>query len=312
MRCLALAMALQAKGAHCVFVVGPEGVAILHRFGGGFDCDIAQDEVARLARLNALGAEAVVVDDYTLGADFERALSASAVMAIDDLADRDHAVQLLLDPAYGRVADHYAARAPGVKLLLGPAYALLRPGFERKSRLVPDTLARLFVSFGLSDVEGVTGRLVHRLLALAPETVIDVAVADGAQSLPVLRDLAAADPRLALHIDAASAPLMRAADAGVGAGGAMTWERRAVGLPSLAVIVAENQRPGIEALAREGVLLAVDLKAPTFETDFDAAFAKLQIPAQRRVMIDSPHAPCDGRGAERAARALLEAIASRG
>ena len=311
-RCLALALALKAKGARCVFVAGPDGAAILQRFGAGFDCIVTPDDPARLARLNALGAEAAVLDNYALGAGFEGALSAPVVMAVDDLADRDHAVQLLLDAAYGRAAADYTARAPGAKLLLGPDYALLRPGFERQPRPVPDTLARLFISFGLSDVEGVTARVVRRLLALAPDAAIDVAVADGAQSLPALRGLAVADPRLIVHIDADTAPLMRGADAGVGAGGAMTWERRAAGLPSLAVIVAENQRPGIEALAREGVVLAVDLKSPTFDADFDAAFFRLADPAQRRAMIDNPHAACDGRGAERAADALLAAIASRG
>ena len=309
MRSVALAMALQAKGARCVFVVGPEGLAILERFGAPFECVTAEDDASRLAKVDALAAKAVVVDDYALGADFEGELSAPVVMAIDDLADRPHQANILLDPGYGRVEADYADLAPGAALLLGPDYALLRPGFERRESEIPDALSRIFVSFGLSDVAEITGQVARRLLALAPDAYIDVAVADGAQSLPALRDLAAAQPRLALHVDAAAAPLMRAADAGVGAGGAMTWERCAIGLPSLAVVVAENQRPGIEALAREGVVLAVDLAAPTFEANFDAAFARLQDPAQRRAMIDNPHARCDGRGAGRVAEALLGAIA---
>jgi hypothetical protein len=81
---------------------------------------------------------------------------------------------------------------------------------------------------------------------------------------------------------------MRGANAAVGAGGAMTCECRAVDPLSL-VIVAEYQHPGV-----------------------DAAFARLADPVQRRAMIDNPHARCDGRGAERAADALLGAIASRG
>ncbi len=309
MRCLALAMALQAAGERCVFVVGEEGGAILHRFGAVFDTLPAENDAARLAALNDLGADAVVVDNYTLDAAFERALTAPVIMAIDDLANRHHAVSLLVDPGYGQTSADYEALAPGAKLLLGPDYALLRPGFERRETLVSTTLSRLFVSFGLSDVEGITAKVVKRLLELAPEATLDVALTDTAQSLAELKDLAEHHPRLVLHTDADTARLMRAADAAIGAGGAMTWERRAIGLPSLVVIVAENQRPGIEALGREGVVLAVDMKSPTFEADFDAAFARLRDPAQRRAMIDNPHAQCDGRGAARAAEGLLGSIA---
>lgn len=309
MRCLALAMALERAGARCVFVTGGEGAAILARFGAAFETVVAERDAERLQALNALGAQAVVVDDYRLDARFEAALSAPVCMAIDDLADRPHAVGLLLDAGYGRREADYADLATGAALLLGPDHALLRPGFERRPRPVPATLGRLFVSFGLSDVDAVAARVARRLVALAPNLDIDLAVAKGAQSLPALQALAAAAPRLALHIDADAVPLMQAADAGVGAGGAMTWERRAAGLPSLAVIVAENQRPGIEALARAGVVLAVDLRSPAFEAEFDAAFARLQDPTVRGAMIDNPEAPCDGRGAERAAEALLEIVA---
>ena len=307
MRCLALAMALKERDARCVFVTKGDGAAILSRFGAGFDiCNPPTDDIAPM--LDAMAPHAVVIDDYSRGADFERALSAPVVMVIDDLANRSHAAQLLLDPGYGREAGDYAGLTDGATLLLGPRHALLRPGFEGEAKPVRETPSRLFVSFGLSDVEGITVRVVRRLLRQEPDAAIDVALAGSAPSLAMLELLAAAHPRLIVHIDADTAPLMRAADAAIGAGGSMTWERRALALPSLTVIVAENQRSSIERLAADGVVLAVNLKSPRFEAEFDAAFATLKDPAIRRAMIDNPLATCDGRGAARAANALLAAM----
>ncbi len=314
MRCLALAMALRERGARSVFVVEPGGAAIMHRFGprpgAGFGV-VEVDPEVRLLVANSLGADAAVFDNYHWDAEAEAGVTAPIVMAIDDLADRPHRVNLLLDPGYGREVANYAALVgSGTQLLLGPSYALVRPGFVRtEPKSVPETVSRVFISFGLSDIEGVAARVVRELMQQAPEVCFDVAVAGNAESLPALLAMAAANRCLTVHIDADTAPLMRAADAAVGAGGAMTWERRALGLPSLAVIVADNQRATIQRLAADGVLLAVDLHKPEFETRMAETFARLLDPVIRRAMIDNPLAPCDGQGAARAAEVFLEMIA---
>jgi UDP-2,4-diacetamido-2,4,6-trideoxy-beta-L-altropyranose hydrolase len=307
-RCLALARALEAQGAACSFVTSALGGGVLARLGWTGQTIAADDATARLMELRALNPAAVVIDDYALDAEFEAALAAP-VFAIDDLADRPHACVLLLDSAYRRPETDYTALAPGARLLLGPEYALLREGFTAPTRPAEAQVARVFASFGLSDVEQITGRAIRRLRPLLPEALFDVAVASNAASGAELRAMAEADPGLILHVDADVAPLMRAADLGIGAGGGMVWERRAAGLPQLVVTVADNQRPMAARLAADGVIAWVDLVDPAFETRLVEAFVGLLAPDVRQAQIDNPNARCDGQGAARAAGALLKRLA---
>lgn len=304
-RCLALARSLNAEGAEAVFVVSPLGVELLRRLGWQGAIVPAQGEMARSSAIADMRPAAVVVDDYSLDADFGARLP-GIVLVIDDLADRRHACRLLLDSAYGRIPAEYTGLAPGADLLLGTDYALLREGFAGPRRELRERVERVFVSFGLSDVGGIAARAVGLLQALAPNARFDVALGADAPSLPTLRGLR--DSSLSLHIDADVAPLMQAADLGVGAGGGMVWERRAAGLPQLVVALADNQRPMAARLAGEGVIAAVDIADPSFEAAFAAAFTRLLDPAARRAQIDNPAARCDGHGARRAARALLAAV----
>ena len=98
---------------------------------------------------------------------------------------------------------------------------------------------------------------------------------------------------------------MAAADMAIGAGGASTWERCCLGLPTLAVIVADNQRDMIRRLASDGALLAVDMHDAAFEAAFGAALDRL-VGLEVRIALRARSAPlCDGRGAERIADAIL-------
>ncbi len=302
-RALALARALEVEGANCTFVTSSLGADLLARLGWTDPVARAETDAARLEAIHAAKPDAVVVDDYGLDAGFERRLP-GVVMVIDDLADRPHACDLLLDSAYARAPADYAAWAPGARLLLGPDYALLRQGFSAPRREPPERVGRVFVCFGLSDVGGIAARTVRVLRPLLPESAFDVALAADAPSVTSLHALD--DPRVIIHLDADVAPLIHAADLGIGAGGGMVWERRAAGLPQLIVTVADNQRPMAARLAADGVLAAVDLVSPTFEADLAAAFTRLLDPAARRAQIDCSTARCDGLGAQRAARVLLE------
>lgn len=303
-RCLALARALEGRGAGCAFVLEPLGAELLRRIGWTGEAVEVSDPAERAAALSLQEADAFVVDDYRLGAGFEASLP-GPVLAIDDLADRAHDCILLLDAGYGRRASDYQALAPHARLLLGPDYALLRDGFFGGGREILRDVQRVFVCFGLADPGGITERAVELLRPLAPNAAFDVAMGPDAPSLPALRRMARSDPALRLHVDADTAPLMYAADLGVGAGGGMVWERRATGLPQLVVALAANQRPSARRLANDGVIAMVDLDGPGFEADLESAFIALLDPVSRRAQFDNPNGRCDGRGAERVADALL-------
>ncbi len=314
-RCLSLAMALEALGAACVFALEEPGLALLRRLGG--------EARAATAPSNALGGglsrfSHVVLDDYGAALDLERRLGADGrrLLLLDDLAARSTRANLVLNPGVlGQ--DPYAARAgASTGRLLGPAYALLRPGFAALrpaalARPPADELGRLCLSFGLSDVGGVAVRAYRRARAFSASVAIDLILAGSAQSLTALRAAAREDPRLSLHVDAADvAPILAAADVVIGAGGVGVWERACLGRPAAAVSVAPNQATLVAALAERGAHLSLGGLGDGFETALGEALERLRSPALRAALGRTSSALCDGQGARRAAEALLEVSAA--
>ena len=324
MRCLSLARALMDRGAACAIVETPEVGRVLDAFaapgierlaaGGGRLHELvgaARDHAGRWR------AHVVVVDHYGLAAGQEQFLGA-VIAVIDDLADRAHRCGLLIDPSLGRNARDYERLTPaGARILTGPAYALLSPVYAQARAEIlagrrPDIPPRrLLVSLGLMDLKGITGRVLHLLEPQLDGLQIDVVVGGQAGSLPWLRRLASRDPRLRVHVDTVRmASLIGEADVGVGAGGSSTWERAALGLPSLSVILADNQRALALELDRRGACLAVETAGASLAEALTSAFGRLlEDGALRRRLSESSAAVCDGQGAARAAEAVL-ALAS--
>ena len=97
----------------------------------------------------------------------------------------------------------------------------------------------------------------------------------------------------------------------MGAGGSSVWERCAVGLPGVTLVLAENQAPGARALASVGAGEVVDARADDFEAAFDRAFTGLFRSPERRGRMGRASANLiDGGGAARVADALLQMAAS--
>lgn len=316
LRGLALAAELMQRGVTCAFAVEAEGARLLTRFGPGLGVEVLAwgDGLAAIA--DGWNADAVVIDDYRRGAEGEVGLGAGSrlLIAVDDLADRPHLADLLIDPSHGRDPSDYAALLPAhARVLAGADYALLRPDFARAEPIVVRPgVQRVFVGFGLADPAGVTLRAVRALIPALPETHFDVAVGAAAESLPGLRVLADAEPRLDLHVESDRvAEVMSRADMAVGAGGASTWERFRLGLPSLCAIVADNQRALSLDLARQGFQLAVDSAASDFEARLAAMARGLAADEpMRRRLSEAGRRLCDGQGARRAAAAIAEAVAA--
>jgi len=330
MRGLTLARALQDKGAACAFVATPAAAAVLDAFGA----DVARVETeaeapAALVEAAARAArtfDAVVVDHYGLSAPDHRAIAAGRpALVIDDLADRPLAADLVLDSGPARAAADYDGLVPAhAELLLGPSHAPVRPAFAalRREALTrradAPPVRRILVSLGLTDVGGITGRVVDLVLPRlekggAGKAVLDVVLGSGAPSLPRLRALAARDPRVALHVDSQDMPrLALEADLAVGAGGSSTWERCVLALPTLLLVLAANQDEASQALARADAVLAVDVAEPDFETAFATQLSRLLAdPALRDRLSAASAAVCDGRGAARVAAHFLDVIARR-
>lgn len=325
MRCLTLARALADRGAECAFVKSRAAAPILRRFGWPTQTPLAITDAEDLQDLLAYAsdfadrfeADVVVIDHYRAGAAEETRLQAMRrkIVAIDDLADRRHACDLLLDAGYGRRREHYDGLIRATcDARLGPSYALVRPEFasarqralSRRAKHGP--AARALVALGMTDVGGVTERVVRALATALGDVRLDVAIGSEAASLPGLRKLAAGERRIRLLVDDADmATLTADADIAIGAGGSSVWERAVVGLPSATVILAENQRVMIEHMADAGFTRGLDAAAPDFEARLIEAWTRLVDDAALRWRLTQRSADlCDGAGAGRVAEAVLQ------
>ncbi len=248
----------------------------------------------------------LVIDDYRLDAVFERAARgwAARILVIDDLADRPHDCDVLLDQSPGRARDAYADLVPkDCMLLLGPSYALLDPRFRaaRSQCKVIDKVERIFINFGTTDTANATSLALDALGTAQFGAAIDVVIGGAAPHVAALKTKIAALAGASLHIDVDDvAALMRKADLAIGAGGVGALERCALGLPSAILTVADNQHTNARALAASGAALYWGDIGTRSVDEIAVALKRLAADqAARAAMSDAAAALVDGLGALR-------------
>ena len=323
-RCLALAEALAADGWETAFATGPGAITTVPALAGHevLEIDVAPDgEPGALEARWPGGCSLLVVDHYGRGAAFERACRpwCETVLAIDDLADRRHDCDLLLDQAAGRVAADYESLVPaGCRLLLGAAYVLLRPAFARmRGQTLPKDpggpVERLFVSLGATDPYEVTARVLDGIAESGLEVDVDVALGSSTPRVDAVRVAAARLPVPArLYIDSKDiATLMAGADLAFGAGGISAWERCCLGLPTIMLVLADNQRQVAAALAAAGAASLLDGSCPSVAEIAGALTGLTQDATRRGTMAEAAAAMCDGRGVARVVMELRADIVDR-
>ncbi len=210
-----------------------------------------------LPRRLAGGADLLVVDHYGRDAVFERACRAWArrILVLDDATGRDHDCDLLLDAAASDPAP-YRDRVPAhAQLLLGPAYATLRPAFlarrgEALARRDGRPVRNILVSLGATDPANATCRVLDALEPVLGEAAVTVVLSSRAPHLAEVQRRARG--AITLMTDVADmAELMTKADLAIGAAGSSAYERAVLGLPTVMVTLADNQR-GICGLFERG------------------------------------------------------------
>lgn len=272
-----------------------------------------EDDAAETRALAArAGLDLLVLDHYALDARWERAACPEGVrrMAIDDLADRPHEVDLLLDQNLGRSDADYAELVPaGCRLCVGPRFAMVAPRFAElrpaslARRAAEPTLRRVLISMGGVDAGNATGACLAGLEASSLPDEVEVTVVMGGRA-PHLEEVRAQAARLRLRsevvVDVSDmAERMAAADLALGGAGGTAWERCAVGLPTLVLVLAENQRPGARALVEAGAARLLGDPA-----ELPRALLELIRPGVLSELSARAAGVLDGRGLER----LCEAI----
>lgn len=209
----------------------------------------------------------LVADHYCLDARWEKALrpKVERILAIDDLADRRHDCDLLLDQNLGRNVDDYSGLVPpGSRIMAGPRYAMLRQEFAqwREHSLARSRwpLRRILISMGGVDKDNATSAVLN-VLENSPRTAdaeIEIIMGQHSPWLAQIKNRAAHMPNTSVHVNVGNmAERMADSDLSIGAAGASSWERCCLGLPTLTVILADNQRSGAFAMDASGVQLTI-------------------------------------------------------
>ena len=342
MRCLTLADALRERGTDVRFICrdlpghlggvladkgypvhwlpapGDDGTAIpahtAHSAWLGVpwavDADQTREQLAGLPEI-----EWLIVDHYALDRAWESGMRplVKRIMVIDDLADRPHDCDLLLDQnLYGGMEQRYAGLVPAdCRPLLGPRYALLRPEFREARQTLRQrdgVVRRILVFFGGADPSNETAKALRAIQRLErPDIAVDVVVGSTNPHRAEIEALCAELPNASFHCQVANmAELMARADLAISASGLTSYELAYMGVPSLLLPLNPIQAPFAARLAACGVAVSTGFVKEFPFTAFIEILQKLLISDTHRLsLINAGKALFDGNGVWRVADLLI-------
>lgn len=284
----------------------------------------AADSCQCLSQLSSLREQNplfVVVDHYALGAPWETCVANIApILAIDDLHDRPHRCNWLLDQTHGRAVLDYAGLVnDDCHLFLGARYGLLRKEFSVAKKNVhrrgintsAKTKAKLLLNLGGSDEKNATAKILTILNGTTAAENWLVTVLGGASN-PHIHALTQLLPGLSFEValieqsdDMVS--LMSAHDVCIGAAGSSAWERCALGLPTLLVVLAENQQDIAKNIHAAGAGINIGHIDRLTTEQLDTQLKRMYEDAAAYMNVVSNAAKlCDGMGCLRVLDTLLE------
>jgi UDP-2,4-diacetamido-2,4,6-trideoxy-beta-L-altropyranose hydrolase/UDP-4-amino-4,6-dideoxy-N-acetyl-beta-L-altrosamine N-acetyltransferase len=311
MRCLTLAQVLKENGVDAEFICRKHKGNLINKIrSSGFNVHeletLEEIEVGnKLAHSHWLGAtqqqdaddcidilkakkiDWLIVDHYSLDKQWQKRLRpyCEKLMVIDDLADRKHQCDILLDQTFGRQQEDYLPLTPEYcKLLLGSQYALLRPEFfkwrsysiRRRSKV---EFKQLLINMGGVDVDNFTENVLDelKLCNLPNDMNITVVMGGSAPHLESVKTKAITLPyKTEVKVDVDNmAEVMANADIAIGAAGATAWERCCLGLPTIQFVIAKNQLFLAETLAQYNIVkLAKEIKETTYLLECSSEWMK--------------------------------------
>jgi len=314
MRCITVAKLLQSEGWNIEFACEPSSFDTVKNLTLREKYKInvvsgSEDQQALFLRSKYVdGVHLLVVDSYKIDREFESLCRpwARYIMVIDDLANREHDADILLDQTYGRMnVDYDGLVARECKILLGSDYALLRPEFsfyrdkfflKRSSR--SKKVNSILITLGSSDPDNITLKVLKIIKLLEIDADIVVVLGSNAPYLQIIRNYIKRSYNIKLLVDVVDmASIMSNSDMAIGAGGVTSLERCCLRLPALTIITANNQ-----ALLAENLLKSKCHNVISFSERFNDSRIALELKKiykdkyLRKHMSSQGYKACDGNG----------------
>ncbi|WEA39921.1 UDP-2,4-diacetamido-2,4,6-trideoxy-beta-L-altropyranose hydrolase [Lysinibacillus fusiformis] len=301
MRCLTLAHKLKKDGQQVAFICrGAMGECITLIEQQGFvvynlpPCDgslwnfVAEywekDAYETIEILKQYAVKKLIIDHYSIDIKWEQLVRpfVKSIMVIDDLANRNHDCDILLDQNFYLDMDtRYNGLVPSsTKMLLGPSHALLRDEFiEARNHIKPfnGRVERLFIFFGGSDPTNETEKVLLAIKSIIDQykIVVDVVVGNSNPNKLKIKQLCDEIENTHYHCQVNNiAELMAQADLAIGGGGSTTWERIFLKLPTLVIAVAENQVEIAKATHIKGACIYLGLSKKILINDIQNSVDK--------------------------------------
>lgn len=309
MRCMTIADELDQKKYHIYFICG-KLTHIMQAFidDKGYKFSIEDNEKNILKILENIKPDYLIIDHYGIDSRFEikaRPYS-KQIIVVDDMADRFHNCDFLLDQGPLRTKDDYKPWVnPECQLLLGSDYVLIKPDFRRLRKSCITSWEKGFISFGGSDPDNITLKILKALdrdlnMKNIKWTIIAGVANQNWHSLKNFTNQTQMEITLIKQTNQI-ATLMSNHDFAFGAAGTMAWERACIGLPSITFSIADNQKFGIEVIRQFDLGETLDVS--------EIATNKLMIAMKRlkhqaKNYLNRNQAMVDGLGVERLMRTL--------
>ncbi len=315
MRCFALAQAWQDSGGHCIFAMAESTPALERRLrekgmkveqltaGVGTAEDAKQ--TGHLAdKENAVW---IVVDGYQFRSAYQSAIKAAGfkLLFVDDNVHAEtYTADLVLNQNIHANASLYGKREPSTRLLLGPRYAMLRREFRRWrnwQREIPRSGRKILVTMGGSDPNNVTTRVIEAIRQLSNPGLETTVLVGGSNPHLCSVEASLQEESMRLMTDADNvAEWMAWADVAVAGAGTTFWEMCFLGLPSILLVLAENQQSVAAAADKMGIAWSVGSGTEVTASVIAGKLTELfNSSDQRTSQSEKGRKVVDGRGAER-------------
>lgn len=330
MRCLTLADELKRRGGANISFISREekgnsndfiqkkGYAV-YPLPSGIDIESDKNLTLEILGNQPSHFDWLIIDHYEIDTAWEFSFRklVKRIMVIDDLANRQHNCDLILDQNYNQNKDRYKDLVSKHCIqLLGSKYALLQPQFDKElEKLEKQTgeVKRILVFMGTGDSTNQTSKVLRAIKMLErPEIETDVVIGSSNTHRKEIESLASSMSNTKCYFNSEHmAKLMAASDLSIGAGGTASWERCCLGLPTLVIDIAENQVGITQELSEGGFLIRTgwyqNVSDQTLLADLKFMLRHPEI--LRRISLKVKQL-VDGKGVKRVANHLLDDIKS--
>ncbi|MDO9184290.1 MAG: UDP-2,4-diacetamido-2,4,6-trideoxy-beta-L-altropyranose hydrolase [Bacteriovorax sp.] len=203
------------------------------------------------------------LDSYSHTINWEKNIfpHVTLFIVLDDLGNKKHYSHFIIDPTYGRESTDYKSDYININALTGTKFAILPDEYRvERQKINPDKLSdfsqfNIHVFFGGVDSNNLTLTFSKYLLELSSNIKLHIVTGPLYLEIKSIQKLIIDFPSRIIHSHNTNKmwETFGTCNLAVGAPGITTWERAALGIPSIYLDIIENQKDILIQLQAAGL-----------------------------------------------------------